>query len=221
MTNLKTAKNTELVWICANEPGNYSAWAEFCSRFDGRIWLMIYRECRDKELASATNNFHETAQDLVQDVYMKLVEQNCKALKNFEGRSENSIYAYLGIIAKNVVRNHITKKSAKKRPQIGASMDDVDFETKFDKNRLSELGYISHLNLEKLTNIKEKIEHILNSKLKNKNKQRNKFIFKLYFYDDFSIDEIASHFGFKLSSKRISNLISELKKIIRQNLKNV
>lgn len=210
--NVKKLTNNELVNLCAQNPRNRSAWLEFYSRFDERIWLVICRECKEKGLYENTPQFHQIVQDLVQDVYVKLVEKNCKALKAFVGVSENSIFTYIGIIAKNVVRNYLIKRGAQKRPSIKKTIDEALLS--------QDLEYAFATVEEEFTLEirKEEIEHILENSIKGRDKERNKLIFNLYFYEGFSPEEIAAQFDFALSAKRIGNIISDIKQELRKEL---
>jgi len=104
---LKEISHSELVNLCSQESKDRYAWIEFCSRFDQHIWSVINRECREKNIFENFSQPKQVMNDLVQEVYVKLIEKDKKALRDFQGRYENSIFLYLGTIAKNVVRNHL------------------------------------------------------------------------------------------------------------------
>jgi RNA polymerase sigma factor (sigma-70 family) len=215
-------KNTELVELCAREPWNRKAWHEFYSRFDERIWLVIYRECKAMGITKRAAQFQQTVEDLVQDVYVKLSDNNCKALKNFIGASENSIYTYLGIIAKNVAKNHFIKMKAQKRPSPEKSIDDVLAISETGETILiRDAVKSSYSDVEQNFSVeilKQEVEDILNKILTGKEKERDKLIFKLHLYQKFSAEDITKKFNFGLSSKRISNLLTFIKKELRQEL---
>jgi len=207
-------KNKDLVALCAQQPWNREAWLEFYNRFDERIWLVINRECKEKGISEDVSESNQVIQDLVQDVYVRLVENDCKALKNFKGTFENSIFTYLGKIANSVVCNHITNKKAKKRPPIQKSIDEPLWNSKERRKVLFEeilkLPYNdSEVNID-FKDIKDKIEKLLDKILKGKHKQRNKIIFKLYLYEEYSPNEIAAQFGFGLSAKTVNNIIRKI-----------
>ncbi len=206
-------KNTELVKHCANDPTNNEVWLEFISRYEQCIYYTIIQECKKSELNKYCFQFEETVRDLVQDVYLKILENDCKALKKFRGESENSIYSYLKMIAKNVVKNYITKMQAQKRPQIEISLDKSPMLT--DKN-----GAIDYKDRNKstifdteqefkLTILKEEIEYRLAKILTGRNKKRNMLICQLHIYDGFSPNEITLFFDFGISTKHIANIISD------------
>lgn len=223
LRELNKLKNTELVKRCANDTKNKQVWLEFVSRFDKHIYLIVLRECKIRGLYKNKVQFKEAVQDLVQDIYLKILKDDCQSLKAFRGNSENSIYIYLGTIAKNAVINYIIRMNAQKRPQIEKYLD--DFITTNDEG--GEIFYKDVLKStifdteQELTLIitKEDIEVNLNNILKGKYKERNKLICKLHFYDGFSVNEIASYFNFGLSAARIANIISEIKQNLIKGLK--
>jgi RNA polymerase sigma factor (sigma-70 family) len=215
-------KNTELVKHCANDPTNNEAWLEFISRYEKRIYNTITQECKKSELNNYCFQFIETVKDLVQDVYLKILENDCKALKKFRGDSENSIYSYLNIIAKNVVKNYITKMQAQKRPQIEKSLDDINILTEADgeaqRNNKINPGIFSTEQEVTLKILKEEIDYCLAKTLTGKDRTRNKFIYRLYLYDGLSPKEIALLFDFHISRKRIANIIYDSKRKLIKKL---
>ncbi|MBN2009543.1 sigma-70 family RNA polymerase sigma factor [candidate division KSB1 bacterium] len=211
-----TLTNNELIRFCANNPENRVAWAEFYKRFDHTIWLVVHRNCTEKNISKNSEQFKLIVQDLVQDVYKKLVDKECKALKEYTGATEKSIYLYLGRICKNEVINYITASKAQKRPQITEYLSD----DKEKRNANESEGTAAdqpdeQLNLDAL---KHKIDIILNKYLTGKNKDRDKVIFKLYFYQELSPKEIVSNYFRNLSSKRVDNILSEIRRTLREKL---
>jgi len=61
----------------------------------------------------------------------------------------------------------------------------------------------------KLKILKEEIDYCLTKIMIGKAKERNKLIYQLHIYDGFSPGEIALFFDFGISTKRISNIISD------------
>ncbi len=214
--------NTVLIHICGHNPKNRAAWTEFYSRFNDRIRLFIYRECKNKIHHSRDSKFFQIVQDLVQDVYVKLVSNGAKALKNFKGANENSIYLYLGIIAKNTVRNYVIQEKAQKRPSIEKSLDDPLYpEVKQNQLVLHDRLHPHYSNIDEqimLHDLEDEIIDVIDDAYPKKNRERNKIIFKLYFCEGFSAENIATQFGYNLSVKRVSNLISDIKSLLQDKL---
>jgi RNA polymerase sigma factor (sigma-70 family) len=214
--DFKTLANTELIKLCAEAPSNGQAWTEFYARFDEHIRLMILRECREKHFSKDKPQFEEIFNDLVQDVYLKLVQKNCKALWEYKASTENSIYAYLAIIARNVVRGHLTKEGAKKRRARLVSLDapaansSEDGELRvIDITPAPDPGPDAGLDSESQ---KQELANLLDKILTGKSKTRDKLIFKLFWFEKFSPEQISLHCGIRLSPKRIINILSGIKK---------
>ena len=206
-------KNTELIDQCAHDKKNNKAWLEFLSRYEGCIHNMVIQECKNSELKKNIFQFEETVRDLVQDVYLKLLQNDCKALRTFRGDSENSIYSYLAIISKNVVKNYIVKIRAKKRPPIDRSLDNFIIVNEengevyyCDKHKTAIFDTEQEF---KLKMLKEKIDICLKRIMTGRDKDRNKEIYQLHLYNGYTPKEIASYFNFGLSTRRIANIISD------------
>ncbi len=213
--------HTELVKHCASDLKNKNAWLEFRSRFEQHIYNQVIQECKNLELYRIFVELEETIKDLVQDVYLKLLENDCRALRKFRGISENSIYSYLGVIARSVVKNHFIKAKALKRPQIDKSLDDVNLLSVANEETLHNNGNTpSFFSTEPeftIDMLKEEIDYYLVKTLKGKKKMRDKFIYQLHLYG-LSSGEIALLFNFHISTKRIANIISDSKKKLIETL---
>ena len=99
----------ELVKACVGSK-DASAWTEFIRRFHVVIAAAVLR---------TASRWGETApwqlDDLIQDTYLKLCENDSRLLRSFEPRQEDSIYGYLKVVAANVVHDHFKSALAAKR----------------------------------------------------------------------------------------------------------
>jgi RNA polymerase sigma factor (sigma-70 family) len=219
---LKEISHSELVDLCSQESSDRNAWTEFCSRYDLHIWTVITRECKEKNMFENFSQSKQAVNDLVQEVYVKLVDKDNKALKEFHGRYENSIYLYLGTIAKNVVRNHVVKMGAQKRPPISSSLNDtVMISADGDEIQIADQIESKQDNIEEKISIEmlqKEIDNILEKFLKGRTKTRNKIIFKLNFYEGYTAQEIVSHFNYEMSESRVNNILTDIKKLLRNKL---
>jgi RNA polymerase sigma factor (sigma-70 family) len=220
--NLKNLRNTELVKLCAQEPLNEAVWGEFCDRFHSAIQSSIYRECCRTGAPQRASSFGNVYEDLVQEVYVKLVSSHCKALREFKGASENSIFLYLGIIGRNVVRNYWMNLAAQKRASVevpleapASSDEDSSGSSPEDEIRSRQFDLEDQLDEESL---RQEIETILDQTLQGKNRHRDRLIFQLAIYEGFTAEEISSRFDFDLSAKGIGNLLSQLKHVLKEEL---
>ena len=219
--DLSRLTNLQLIRRCAKQPRDERAWNVFYDRFGQHIKLMVLREARNK-------NFHlseETLKDLVNEVYFRLVQKNCKALIEFRSEYENAIFTFLDVVARHEVRNHIKKeKGTKKRPKNGKSLDEP-----LDHSDNEEITLGSTLASDEKADqiitdysIYQELDSMLDRLLKGKHKDRDKLIFKLAFIKGFTAEEIASKPDMGVSLKTIRNRISDIKQSIpEKELKGV
>ncbi|KAF0248948.1 MAG: hypothetical protein FD167_1648 [bacterium] len=82
-------------------------WQEFYRRFDVHIRVYIKKNLRSYEstiFLTQTDSF-SLKEDLVQEIYLKLLKNDCQVLKNFNGKN-NCFYAYLHKITTTTVIDH-------------------------------------------------------------------------------------------------------------------
>lgn len=100
----------ELVLRCAGRRDS-GAWREFKGKFEGRIVAGLLRGLRRTGLERPPLE----VEDLVQEVYCKLLDNGCRNLLRCRGRAEEAISAYLGRIAETVAIDRIRAEVAAKR----------------------------------------------------------------------------------------------------------
>lgn len=214
--------NTELVRFCGQKPLDREAWMTFVQRFDGRIRLVVYRELKNKTKAENDSQLRLILDDLVQEVYVRLFEHQARALREFIGKNENSIYHYLGMIAKNTVLNYLVKRGAQKRQAFEQSLDSFkQYSTHGDFLLLHEAKQPVKNNVEEsiqFLGLVEEVEAILNKSFKEKKRIRYQLLFRLYFIEGLAVETIQKTFFMELSKKRINNMIAEIKKILKKGL---
>ncbi len=216
--NYQKLSNNELIKLCAQYPPDERAWREFIRRFEENITFYAVRECRNKISSHEKKQLAEIIQDRVSEVYAKLVDKEHKALKNFIGQHENAIFVYLATMTRNIVINWVIKeKKTQSRPNIGGSLDDETSNGSFLQDLLGHTDPEIFKNID-LDDLKYTIELILNSYLRGKNRDRNKLIFKLHFYQELTPEEILQALPHDLTLKTVQNIIANLKKIIREGL---
>src|SRR5689334_6398144 len=83
----------ELLERCRQRPPDEAAWTEFVRRYDQSIRMNVsktYRLRASQESERRPQFPDDLVEDLVQAVYMRLVQEGNRALKHFEGSRENS-----------------------------------------------------------------------------------------------------------------------------------
>jgi RNA polymerase sigma factor (sigma-70 family) len=212
-----TVKN--LLQRCASRPIDEAAWQEFVCRYHPTIRGFVVRTFQQRIHADLDlkQQFPDgTMEDLIQAVYLKLVNDDGNALERFEGEFDNSIYQYLGIIATNVVRDHFRVVLAQKRPRVTFSLDQLLDEG--DHALASEGVEITAPSLDMQRDIRvtqDEIEEVLHRAIKGRNSARDLLIFKLRFFEEMGPSEIAKSLGGELTALAVSSILSRVVNRIR------
>lgn len=106
----------ELVNACIYASPHDPIWTEFKNRFHTWIERYLQKACKHNHQGNSHREYsRETLTDLVQDVYVILLNNGRQALRNFNGTTDGSFLAYLSVICTNVVRERQRKRRASKR----------------------------------------------------------------------------------------------------------
>ena len=201
--NLSSLNHNQLIRLLGNEPRNHKAWTEFMRRYRSYLAAVIVRECQRLRYQDGLSQLD----DLLQEVYVKLFNNNGEAFRTYKGQYENTIWQFLEIVAMRVVYNDWRKINARKRPRIARDLapervgDLLDLFP--DKNAEDELNRLMMmLAIEDcFKRIAQKLRH----------PERDIRIFKLYLYDGMSAESIAELPEIKLSPQSVFRIIAEIK----------
>lgn len=212
----------DLLARCTSQPVDEEAWEEFVRRFHQPIRSSVMRtfhRMAKGEMDRRPQFTDEHSEDLVQSVYAKLVEDDMRALRQFEGSHEDSIYQYLVMISVNVVRDLFRETKAQKRPKISYSLDQLlegGEGSMLDEVIAGLDGFpISRSNSAFTA---EEIEKALNKAIRDKNRDRDLLIFQLRFYQGMKLDEIARFLGPDITSAKIGAILNRMLKRLKSGL---
>src|SRR5436190_773537 len=102
---LNGVDSLELWSRCARDTTSTALWTEFLRRFTPRINLFIKTTLRQSLPSSQWKSSASTisggaqASDLVQMTIIRLVQNDCAAMKRFSGSSDADLIAYLAVVA--------------------------------------------------------------------------------------------------------------------------
>lgn len=207
MARFSELSSNQLVKECigSNDP---EAWVEFIRRFQRVIARAV-----GQKASSFNEDSRELVDDLVQDTYLKLCEDNCRLLRRFQPHSEDSIYSYLKVVAGNVALDHFKLKKANKRGDNQTeSMGDL--EQVDPLTRGTDIEDCIHRNLQW-----EQIEKIVLEVTKGKDQRRNCLIFRLHYRQGFTAREIAALPGIGLSTEGVESVLMRLLVMIRDHMR--
>lgn len=174
-------------------PRDHRLWSELVRLYHHRITRYV-KAALDLLVQPRPLGFVQVVEDIVQNVYFRLLKHEGRALRAFRGESEPALSRYLRIIALNLTRNYLRGLQAQKRSHaelsIEAAADDRDRTTAMinliDPDSQNKL---QHLDIE------EEINYLLDQVLTGNNCHRDKLIFQLYYFDDLDAEEIAAIVG--------------------------
>lgn len=205
-SHLRGLNHKKLVQYMAEHAGDNAAWQEFIRRFQNFIAAVIINECKRLHYKEG----YERIEDLLHNVYVRLLANESRALRNFKGKFENSIVSYLKLIAINVVRSDrlvTSRHPVVNQPAVESVYQDMVPDSGSEE-RL-EAGALEQAIQDCLGLIEEQ----------RRNGARDVLLFRCVFFEEMSVEEVADLPEFKtLSEKRIANIVSEIKAALRDCL---
>jgi len=208
-----------LVEAGPEDPG----WIEFLSRFERRVRLTVYRSFRIEAQHSPgadADPSGEIVRDLTQDVFLRLLDSERRALARFKGRSENSIYTYLNTIAVNLVRDHFKKLRAQKTPPAPASLDAPvrAAEDSADAQKVGDRVASDRSGPEQSARARELQGRIAAVIRRSGFPKRDRLVFRFYFLEGRTINEVAACRSVGLSASGVEKCIRRLRVAIQEEL---
>jgi len=199
--------SVQLVRECAGSK-DADLWVEFIRRFQPVIAAAVLRTAR-----LFGEPPRQLLDDLVQDTYLKLCENDSRLLRSFQPRGEDSIFGYLKVVAANVAHDHFKSALAGKR---GASQTEAMGEpVQIDpRTQGAEMEDGIHRNLQL-----GQIDKILRRVTDGKDQERKCMIFWLRHRQGLSASEIAALPSIGLSTEGVESVLLRLSVMIRGHIK--
>jgi RNA polymerase sigma-70 factor, ECF subfamily len=198
--------STELVRACAGSKDE-GAWTEFIRRFQVVIAAAVLR---------TANHWGEPSRaqldDLIQETYLKLCENDSRLLRSFQPRHEDSIYGFLKVVAANVVHDHFKSAWAAKRgaAQTEAITEPVEIHPKVaGANGFEAVSQRIQL---------EQIDKVLRQVTAGKDQDRKRMIFWLRHRQGLTASEIAAISSIGLTTEGVESVLMRLAIMIRGHL---
>lgn len=201
--------STELVRACAGSKDE-CAWSELIRRFHGVIAAAVLRTARQWGEPSRAQ-----LDDLIQDAYLKLCEDDCRLLRSFQPRHQDSIYGFLKVVAANVVHDHFKgalaiKRGAAQTIALGdREIEPVKVEVKTNPDSFEAISKRVQL---------EQIDKILRLVTAGKDQDRKCTIFWLRHRQGLTASEIAAIPSIGLTTEGVESVLMRLAAMIRSHI---
>jgi RNA polymerase sigma-70 factor, ECF subfamily len=194
----------ELVKVCAGSKDE-RAWAEFIRRFQVVIAAAVLRTARHWGEPSSSQ-----LDDLIQDTYLKLCENDSRLLRCFQPRHEDSVYGFLKVVAANVVHDHFKAVLAAKRGAGTTFVEPIEIDSYVPRDgSFNEVAQRLQL---------EHVDRILKQVTAGKDQEKKRTIFWLRHRQGFTASEIAALPSIDLTTEGVESVLLRLTIMIRSHL---
>ena len=219
---LAEMSTVKLALQCACNPDAPAFWQEFIARVQRplRLWaLQALRTFQQKEIA----HYREAVDDIVQEVYIRLVKNDCQGLHAFNGNSEDELFGYLKRITHNVALNQMRQNAAQKRPRLAHSLDELTDNPSEGHSHRSQPRFVAHALDEEIRiyELHEHLNHYLDVVLRGPQKHRDKMLFQLFHYEGLTIEELEKLPGLSLSHHAIEVAINRVSRRLAKHIKQI
>lgn len=194
--NWKELSDRGLVELCLQSM-QHEAWAEFLGRFQPQIARVAAKTLRGR---SMTPN-RDLVDDLVQSVFVKLFDKDCRAMRFFQWQHENSFRGFLQVVTSRVVQDYLRALRPRGKEE---ALEDVSPEKLVtDRSVKDELK----------TQIDEIIACLQRLLGAERDCKRDTSIFLLYFWHGCSAREISQLYP--LTVKSVENTLLRMVRIAK------
>lgn len=193
----------ELLRLCleSNDP---EAWQEFVRRFQPLIARIVVKSIR-----RWTHPAPSLADELVQETYVKLIDNDYRALRKFDLQHENAFFAFLKVVASNVVQDHFRSSYSSKRGS-GRAAEDIETVGTSVATNTDSAGAAERRIL--INEIQRCLETLRNEP----NFARDQAIFWLYYEQGLTAKAIAELPGIGLTVKGVESTLLRLTRYVRE-----
>jgi RNA polymerase sigma factor (sigma-70 family) len=218
---IRKCTDAELVQKMFPRPGQQAweieaAWHEFIGRFECILVKAIRLTYR--RYAPVRRLTHEDVLDLVQQIFLKLSENDYRALRELKCNKEGSVRLFLYAVAANMALDYLRATQVAGRSATARSLSEPKHEEEW-KGTKGERLYAKDSNPEELYLYKELIEQVLavvDRESDQRNRARNRKIFIMALRDGYTRSEIAAQTGIDLKRPGINSFLKRIKKKIEQ-----
>jgi RNA polymerase sigma-70 factor (ECF subfamily) len=195
----------ELIRACIGSKDE-RAWTEFIRRFQVVIAAAVLRTARQWGEPSRS-----LLDDLVQDTYLKLCENDSRLLRSFRREHEDSIYGFLRVVTANVVHDHFKSALAAKR---GASRTEALEPSQIEPKAAGPDGFDLASHRLQLA----QVDKILTQVTAGDDQERKRVIFWLRHQQGLTASEIAAIPSIGLTTEGVESVLLRLITMIRGHL---
>lgn len=207
---MRSLEPIELFHICASDTQNSEAWSEFLRRYSVKLKYFIsgtLRQLTGSSFACApvlSGGIQES--DLFQNAILRLVANECAAMKRFSGADEGDLLAYLAVICRSAVMDTLRQLNAAKRGKNRESTQYVEAASFSQPHRLDHDGFEREILIRELVSLTQNTIESNSGQTSN----RDLLVFDLHFFHGLSFHQISQCKSIDLSKAGVEKLIKRL-----------
>jgi RNA polymerase sigma-70 factor (ECF subfamily) len=186
------------------ESGSEEAWGELVRRTQPVLSGAVRRACLRHGMDP-----YRYSDDLVQAVYVKLLEKSCKLLEMLASGDDQFILRYLRVVATNRVTDKCRELRNKKQNLfVTGSLESLTQE--LPNHKTTDVD---------TTLLLERVDRILCEILSGPNAVRDRAVFWLYFREGLTARQIAAVRGIGLSESEVEVVLRRLIRALRKRMR--
>jgi len=193
----ETLSDAQLLRCCAENFSHESLWEEFVERFEPVLARSTSRAYRRFTRGIYPPSWRVS--ELVQEVYLRVLKDDCELLRRFRGETERTARAYLSQIAVNTTGDELRHEYAHKRQ---AEVDSLEESHLIEEARQREEEFAITEGL-----VEGELVKLLANGSTGENLQRDVLIFLLHFRVGLTAQEIARTDCFKLQPASVMSIL--------------
>jgi len=205
VTSLSALSSDGLVKACVGTD-SAAAWAEFIRRFQPLIAKVVSRTARRQWPQTPPHILDE----LVQETYLRLCENQCRLLREFHSRRQDSFYGFVKVVAASIVLDYFKSERAQKR-------DASQTDSLTDQNSLAMPPVPSQLSTENIVALHE-IDAVLGKLYTGEILIRNRAVFWLHHREGMTAQAIASIPWIRLNTKGVETALRRMTLLIQSHI---
>ena len=156
--------------------GDRDAWEKFVTRFSG----LVYYSVRNALSTRGDSFDREDLEDLHNTVFLRLFENNCRKLRQYQGKNGCSPASWLRVVTVRMVLNHVRDRAVHKALRQNGP---EPFENLSDQDREA-LGPLALMEQAERQQALQKAMNLLSA--------RDRLFMKLYYDDGLVLEEVAA-----------------------------
>lgn len=183
-------------------------WEEFVRLVTPVIGLAAWRAC-----TVWGEGTHATVNEIVQDVFVKLCEDERRILREFEDRGNDSFLKLLRVITVTVTADYFRRNRAQKR---GGRVETVAIETPGRAQELPDAKATGDIEWPMLIAQLDGLLRLLAASVT----ERDRTLFWLYYKQGLTAEAISRIPAIKLSQKGVESALLRVSKLLRETVEN-